>query len=249
VYPGEAATVWRRFGGGTDPNRVLGEGFHLMPPWNKVYIYDLRLQQLTETDEMLAQNGLSVRVQSSIRFRPVPLGLPQLNQRFGFDYVTRVVRPELISVVQTIVGRFTPEQLYTLPRLTVQQDILTMANSSVALGKELIEVEDIVIMRVELPPAIQTAIQLKLEQEQVALQYDFRLSIEQKEAIRKRIEAEGIAEYQRIISGNLNDRILTWRGIQATEELAKSPNAKVVVIGGSKTGLPLVLGNLTDSAK
>jgi regulator of protease activity HflC (stomatin/prohibitin superfamily) len=124
-----------------------------------------------------------------------------------------------------------------------------MANSSVALGKELIEVEDIVIMRVELPPAIQTAIQLKLEQEQVALQYDFRLSIEQKEAIRKRIEAEGIAEYQRIISGNLNDRILTWRGIQATEELAKSPNAKVVVIGGSKTGLPLVLGNLTDSAK
>lgn len=249
IYPGHAGVVWRRFGGGTDLNTIYGEGMHIIPPWNKVYIYDVRVQQITREQNALTLDGLSVKVESSFRFQPTYRLLPRLHQVYGPEYVRKEVIPEVASAVQEIVAEYRPDQLYHLQRGDSERLMLVDSRRNLDPEKQYVVIEDVTLMKITLPPRVQSAIQSKLEAEQVALLYDYKIQTEEKEAKRKAVEAEGIAAFQRIISGGISDKLLIWKGIEATEDLAKSPNSKVIVIGNTKTGLPIVLGNLEDRQK
>jgi regulator of protease activity HflC (stomatin/prohibitin superfamily) len=152
-----------------------------------------------------------------------------------------LVIPEVRSSVRQVAGRYTAEEIYSTKRAEVEQSIITETKK--ALSANFIDMRALLIRSINLPAQIKGAIENKLQQEQEALAYEFRLKREESEAERRRIEAEGIANYNRIINASLTDKILTQRGIEATTSLAESPNSKVVVIGSGKDGLPIILGN------
>jgi regulator of protease activity HflC (stomatin/prohibitin superfamily) len=152
-----------------------------------------------------------------------------------------LVIPEVRSSVRKVAGRYTAEEIYSTKRAEVEQSIID--ETKLVLSLNYIEMKALLIRSINLPAQIKGAIESKLQQEQEALAYEFRLQREESEAERRRIEAEGIAAFNRIINASLTDKIIQQRGIEATIELAKSPNSKVVVIGSGKDGLPLILGN------
>ena len=151
-----------------------------------------------------------------------------------------LVIPELRSSVRQVSGRYSAEEIYSTKRAEVELTIKEETRK--VLGNNYIEMKALLIRSITLPDQIKNAIESKLQQEQEALAYQFRLEKEKSEAERRRIEAEGIANFNRIINASLTDNILKQRGIEATIDLAKSPNSKVVVVGAGKEGLPLILG-------
>ena len=151
-----------------------------------------------------------------------------------------LVIPEVRSSVRQVAGRYTAEEIYSTKRSQVEGAIIEETRET--LGANFIDMRALLIRSINLPPQIKTAIESKLTQEQEALAYEFRLNKEKSEAERRRIEAEGLSVYNRIISASLTDNILKQKGIDATLELAQSPNTKVIVVGSGKEGLPLILG-------
>lgn len=244
IQPGESGVIWKRFYGGTDLNQVYGEGIHFIFPWDKLYIYDTRIQQVPFSFYALSANGLPINFDVSIRYRPFIRTLPVLHQNVGPDYVERIVKPEVQAHVRAVVANFFPEQVYTsegqLLPIIKQGATFSVAERNVLL-------DDLLIKRITLPEYIQHAIERKLEQEQLALEYEFRLQREEQEAERKRIEAAGIRDFQRtVVAGGAFNQYLTFVGVQASLALAKSDNAKVVIFGGGEGGqLPLIL-NMGD---
>lgn len=237
VHTGEAGVLWKRFGQGTVTSVVYAEGFHVIPPWDKMAIYDLRVQHREQSVIVLSTNGLSVTVGVSIRYRPkLPL-LGRLHQEVGPGYVDSIVLPEVQSLLRDLLGKYTPEEIYTTKR-TLIQDSLSRATSEI--GEEFIEVDDLLITSITLPSMLQEAIETKLTQEQRQLEMRFRIGREELEVDRKLIEAFGISGYNQVIAGSLTEQLLTFTGIGASLELAKSPNAKMVIFG-NKQGLPLIL--------
>ncbi len=154
--------------------------------------------------------------------------------------MNRLVKPAVRSATRSVVGRYTPEQIYSSKRDAIQKEIYE--ETKTILDPQYVQLNEVLVRDITLPPTIKTAIENKLKQEQESLEYEFRLQRELKEAERIRIEAEGKAAANRILNASLSSNILKEKGIAATVELAKSPNAKVVVIGNSD-GLPLILGN------
>jgi regulator of protease activity HflC (stomatin/prohibitin superfamily) len=152
-----------------------------------------------------------------------------------------LVVPEVRSSVRQVAGRYSAEEIYSTKRQAVEGSIIEETRKT--LGTNFIDMRALLIRGINLPPQIKGAIESKLTQEQEALAYEFRLTRESSEAERKRIEAQGIADYNKIISASITDNILKQKGIDATLELAKSGNAKVVVVGSGKDGLPMILGN------
>ena len=152
----------------------------------------------------------------------------------------RIIKPALRSAARSVVGRYTPEQLYSSKRDVIQKEIYDETKK--ILDDQYIIVNDVLVRDVTLPATIKDAIERKLKQEQESLEYEFRLVTASKEAEKVRIEARGKADANKILSASLNDQILRDKGIEATLKLAESPNTKVVVVGG-KDGLPLILGN------
>jgi regulator of protease activity HflC (stomatin/prohibitin superfamily) len=165
--------------------------------------------------------------------------LPLLHQHVGPNYVNVVVRPEVRSVMRTVFGQERPEAIYTTQK-AIQERVNEL--SKVNLEARFVALDDVPIEAITLPPRLTEAIDAKLVQQQLEAEYVYRLSITTKEADRKRIESEGIKVYNDTVKSSLSPDILAWHGILATQELAKSPNAKVVVIGSGKNGLPLILG-------
>lgn len=226
--------------GGTDLNGRLGEGLKVYPPWVKIYKYDLRVQEHLEQLQALSSNGLSIEMDVSVRARPDPATLPRLHTVYGLDYYRKLVQPELQSAVREVVGDFTPEQLYSTMRAELQERIHEHVRD--AVNDQFVTVDAVLIRDVTLPTEIKVAIENKLKEEQEAERYQFTLQKEELEAQRKKIEAEGQAEYQRIITESLSEQFLRFKGIEATQELASSPNAKTVIVGAGNDGLPVILG-------
>lgn len=241
--PGEKGVIFRPFSSGLDKDNIYGEGFHVIAPWNTMNIYDVKEQQQEETMDVLDKNGLSVSVDISVRFNPVYERIGFLHERFGRNYIRKLVIPEVRSTVRQVMGRYTAEEIYSTKRQEVEQAIIVETKEVLKSTKNNIEVSTLLIRSIILPSQIKNAIENKLKQEQEALAYQFKLQREESEAKRKEIEANGIARYNEIISASLTDNILKQKGIDATIKLSESQNSKMVIIGSGKDGLPLILNN------
>ncbi|MBL6658973.1 MAG: prohibitin family protein [Cryomorphaceae bacterium] len=225
---------------GLKVDRVYDQGLKIIAPWNRMFIYSTRIQEDRSVMEVLSANGLTIRAELSYRYRPFQDKIGYLHNEVGENYHERIIIPEIRSATREIIGKYLPEELYSSKRDSIQTEIFVLAAERIK-GK-YIELDAVLIRDVGLPDKLKQAIERKLEQEQVSLEYEFRLTRAQKEAERQRIEAEGKAVANRLLSQSLTDKILRDKGIDATLKLAESPNSKVIVVGGSD-GLPLILGN------
>jgi regulator of protease activity HflC (stomatin/prohibitin superfamily) len=244
IYSGQAGVLWRRFGGTvTHPQGILSEGLHIILPINIVYKYNLRWQIVRRQVRVLTRDGLEIDADLVLLFRVKRHLVGELHQKAGPHYVDSLVIPALDAAARHILGSVDTENLYVnrSGEPLVESGLLTAARANIEENYTYLEVRDLNFRQLLLPERVQTAIQQKREEEQLALLYDYRLQKERKEAERKRTEAEGIRDFQDIISGGLSERYLKFKGIEATLELAKSQNTKVIVIG-DKDGLPLILG-------
>lgn len=242
IDSGEAGVLYKTFGGGVVTDEpAMGEGFHIVAPWNKVFVYEVRQQELFEKMKVLSSNGLEIQIDASAWYQPVDSELGLLHQNLGENYLDRVIKPAIRSAARSVVGRYTPEQLYSSKRDAIQDEIF--AETKKILDKQNVQLNEVLVRDVTLPNTIKEAIERKLRQEQESLEYEFRLVTALKEAEKVTIEAQGKADANRILSASLTDKILQDKGIDATLELAKSPNSKVIVVGGGDAGLPLILGN------
>ncbi len=240
INPGEKGVLFRRFGGGLDKENIYGQGFHIIAPWNKMYVFDVRIQESLSSMEVLSKNGLTIKVELSYRFNPVSERIGHLLDTVGTDYHNRIVVPEIRSATREVIGKYLPEELYSTQREAIQEEIFERTAENV--GKKFINLDAVLIREVALPTSLQAAIEQKLKREQESLEYEFKLQREQQEAERKRIEAEGISNFQQIVTKTITPNLLKWKGIEATENLANSQNAKIIVIGSSEDGLPIILG-------
>jgi prohibitin 1 len=241
IGSGKAGVLYKTFGGGVDTENTYGEGFHIVAPWNEMIIYEVRQQEIFEKMSVLSSNGLEIKLDASAWFQPEYNNLGKLHKEKGEDYINRVLLPTIRSAARSVVGRYTPEQLYSSKRDAIQKEIFE--ESKKIVRSQYIQLNEILVRDVTLPPTIKEAIERKLKQEQEALEYEFRLVKAKKEAERQKIDAEGKATANRILSASLTDKILKEKGIEATLQLAKSSNSKVVVVGSGKDGLPIILGN------
>lgn len=242
IDSGEAGVLFKTFGEGVVTDEPpMGEGFHIVAPWNKVYVYEVRQQELFEKMKVLSSNGLEIQIDASAWYEPVYNDLGNLHQSLGQNYLQRVIQPAIRSAARSVVGRYTPEQLYSSKRDAIQDEIYEETKK--ILEKQYVQLNEILVRDVTLPSTIREAIERKLKQEQESLEYEFRLVTAAKEAEKVIIEAEGKAESNRILSASLTDKILQDKGIDATMKLAESPNSKVIVIGAGDSGLPIILGN------
>lgn len=242
IGSGEAGVLYKVFDGGVVTDQPpLGEGFHIIAPWNKVIIYEIRQQELFEKMKVLSSNGLEIQIDASAWYKPITADLGKLHQEKGENYLERIIQPAIRSAARSVVGRYTPEQLYSSKRDAIQEEIYEETKK--ILDKQYVQLNEVLVRDVTLPGTIKDAIERKLKQEQESLEYEFRLVTAQKEAERQIIEAQGKADANRILSASLTDKILSDKGIEATIKLSESNNSKVVVIGSGKDGLPLILGN------
>ncbi len=240
IEPGERGVIFRPFGAGLDKENLYHPGFHMIAPWNKMFIYDVRENQIEEEMEVLSSNGLNIKVDVTVRVHPDFEKIGQLHENFGIDYLNSLVRPEVRSAVRQVIGRFQPEELYSSKREEVQ----TMIHENIEenLGKNFVMIRATLIRDIALPDKVKDAIEVKIEAEQTALKYEYILQQERQEAERKIIEAEAKSKSNQILNASLTDKILKDKGIEATLLLANSPNTKVIVVGGNGDGLPLILG-------
>lgn len=268
IPPGQGGVLWKRFGGGTVTERVYGEGLHVIPPWDDMTVYDLRYQQHSGEFEVLSSDGLLYTAEVTVRFRLRPQSLGLLHKCVGPRYVETMLLPEVGAVTRLVTAQLRPEELYTTQRQASEAEIRKRLRLQVAscaprssplslaevedgpraeadAGEHYFEASEVFIRRVVLPPTVAEAIEAKLVQHQKMLEYEYRVERERKEAQRKVIEAEGIKSYNELVAKGMSPGVLQWHGVDATLELAKSPNSKVVVIGSAdKGGLPLILGTL-----
>jgi len=245
---GEAGVLFRRFTG-TEIDKIYKEGVHIISPLDIMTIYETRSQIALHEFEVLSVKGLRIRLAIAIRYRPQYDMLPALHQRIGPDYLQRVVLPQIESVMRKQLGSYNADQIYTNENGLLNKAIVLAINE---VGRNYVEVDDVIIRSLTLPENIVKAIEEKLTQQEHLRSYEFRVQTAIKEAQRKVSEAKGINQAQRIISETLTPEILAFEGIKATKELARSQNAKIVVIGSGKNGLPLILGDkafTTDSVK
>src|SRR5437899_8908354 len=265
VPSGEVGVLWKRFGGGTvlDRRRLKNEGFNLILPWNQVFLYDLRLQCFTESYKVISSDGVSLTATFIVRFRLQRDAVPVLHQAIGPNFEQVLVQPGIGSLTREVIAQYTAEQVYSTARQEIQDKIRNLVEAR--LSEKMMEHEDdeesyrvsmrdtfilydILVAGIELPAAIVGAINRKTEQYYIAEEYKFRVEREKRESERKKIEAEGIRDFQQTVSQGISESYLRWRGIEATLQLSQSTNSKVVIIGSGKDGLPIILGNVDTPA-
>ena len=239
AYAGEAGVLFRRFSG-TEIDKIYKEGVHFISPLDIMTVYETRNQIALHEFDVLSVKGLRIHLAIAIRYRPRYDMLPTLHQQIGPDYLPRIVLPQIESVMRKQLGSYNAEQVYTNKNGLLNKAIVLAINE---VGRNYVVVDDVIIRSITLPDNIVKAIEDKLTQQEYLRSYEFRLKTAVKEAQRKTSEARGINQAQRIIGESLTPEILAFEGIKATQKLAKSQNAKIVVIGSGKNGLPLILGD------
>lgn len=241
IDAGYAGLVYHTLGDGIDPNEPpLDQGLHVIAPWNDVMKYETRRQEENPQMTVLSSNLLDIQLDVSVFFRPIVSDLGNLELKWGRGYADKMVLPTIRSVTREVVAQYLPEEINTTKRELIEEEIELRIDKK--LGTNFIKLEDFLIRNIELPEKLRASIERKLQQEQESLEYEFRIQKATKEAERKRIEAQGIQDFQNIVAKSITPALLKWKGIEATETLAGSDNSKVVVIGSGGDGLPLILG-------
>jgi regulator of protease activity HflC (stomatin/prohibitin superfamily) len=281
VPSGEVGVLWKRFSGpgigcwcilprGTvlNPLELRDEGLHIIWPWDKLFLYDLRLQTTTEKGTAISSDGVSVTAEINVRYQLNHQSVAVLHKFIGPGYLKSLVLPEIGSQVRQIVSTYRAQDVY-ISRDEIQNRLRAATQNS--LGEHLnalyqpeaseqdnperykddlarsIKILDTLILSIELPPSIVSAINRQTEQYYQIREYKYRAERETEESKRKLIEANGIAAFQRTVSQGISESYLRWRGIEATLALAQSSNSKIVIIGNGKDGLPIILGNVDSS--
>ena len=265
VPTGHVGILWKRFRGGTqlDPRLLKDEGMRVLLPWDKLFLYDLRLQTHDDTYNAISKDGVNLKATIDIRFRLKHDAVPQLHQTIGPDYVKRMLSPEIGNRAREIFAEYTAEEVYSTKRQEIQKKIRT--HTEAMLGQSMVQrteqeseygehyrislsefliIYDTLVLGLELPATVNAAINRKIEQYYLVQEYGFRVEREKKESERKQIEAYGIRDFQQTVTQGISDSYVRWRGIEATLQLAQSPNTKIVIIGSGKDGLPVILGNV-----
>jgi regulator of protease activity HflC (stomatin/prohibitin superfamily) len=280
VPSGKVGVLWKRFSGpgiycwcilsrGTilNPSELREEGLHIIWPWDRLFLYDLRLQSTTEKYNAIAADGVSVTVEINIRYQLNHDSVAVFHKFIGPGYLKSLLAPEIGSQARQIISQYSAQNAY-ISRDKIERQIREAAQRS--LGEHLnslfqieaseqrdarsyktalqssINVLDTLVLSVELPASIVTAINRQTEQYYKIQEFKYRAEREAQESKRKQIEANGIAAFQRTVSQGISDSYLRWRGIEATLALAQSKNTKIVIIGNGKDGLPIILGNVDN---
>jgi prohibitin 1 len=220
---------------------ILPEGIHLVNPFKINNQMSVRTQEIKESASVPSSEGLVINLDTSLIYHLNPAHAADVYQKLGPRYVEIVVEPTLRAAIREATASHTANALYTGEREQVARQINSQLASQ--LNARGIEVEGVLLRDIQLPLTLKASIEAKQQAEQEALAMSFKLQRERQEAERKRIEAQGVHDFQQIVSQGISPALLEWKGIEATESLARSPNTKVVVIGNSKNGLPLILGN------
>jgi regulator of protease activity HflC (stomatin/prohibitin superfamily) len=219
---------------------TLGEGIHLINPLKTNNEMSVQTQTIKESASVPSSEGLMMSLDTSLIYHLNPDRAAEVFQHIGADYENVVVEPTLRSAIREATASHTANALYTGEREMVAKQILEQITTS--LTQRGLTVENVLLRDIQLPATLKAAIEAKQQAEQESLAMNFRLQKETQEAQRKRIEAAGVRDFQQIVAQGITPSLLEWKGIEATENLAKSPNSKVVVIGNNKNGLPLILG-------
>ena len=219
---------------------VLPEGMHLVNPFKTNNVMSIRTEQVKESASVPSSEGLVMALDTSLLFHLNPGKAADVYRLIGPNYTETIVEPSLRAAIREATASHSANALYTGEREKVAQEIYTQLARE--LGKRGLEVENVLLRDIQLPATLKASIETKQQAEQESLAMSFRLQKERQEAERKRIEAQGIHDFQQIVAQGISPALLEWKGIEATESLARSPNTKIVVVGNSKNGLPLILG-------
>ncbi len=217
---------------------TLKPGIHLVNPLLNIRGMDVRTQEITETANVPSKEGMNVTLDLSILYRLDDSQAPDIYRTIGMNYARVFIVPQLRAKVRGATTNYEAKALYTAQREAIALTIID--ELAPVFAERGVILEKVLLRSVTLPSTLADAIELKLQSEQEAERMGHVLARERQEADRKRIEAEGIRDFQAIVSEGINDNLLRWKGIEATEKLAQSSNAKVVIVGG-KDGLPLIL--------
>ncbi len=240
IGPGEVGVLFRTLTVGTETRFVYPEGINIKWPWNRIYRYEVRIQKQDETVHGLAADGLRITSDISVLYYPKADNAGKLHRAIGPEYADRFVRPTAVEAVRSVIGKYDPHELYQVDMTRLEKEVMETIEAN---KQDLIVFDQVIIRRIELPKEINQAISRKLTEEQNALAYEYVLEQARKEAERKRIDAIGYQTFYSIVADALTPQLLTWRGIEATVELSKSNNSKIVIVGGGKDQLPLILGS------
>jgi prohibitin 1 len=236
--PTGSVTVLTLFGRVT--GEVLPEGIHVINPLKSANDISIRTQEIKESASTPSSEGLVMNLDTSLIYHVNPEKAAEIFRSVGPRYVDVLVEPNLRAAIREATASHSANALYTGEREMVAKQVFEELSSK--LGERGVTVESVLLRDIQLPLTLKASIETKQQAEQEALAMNFRLQKEKQEAERKRIEAAGIRDFQQIVAQGISTQLLEWKGIEATENLAKSPNSKVVVIGNSKNGLPLILG-------
>jgi len=259
IQPGERGVIFRPWTSGLDKENIFIEGVHIIAPWNSIEVYDVKEHAIEFSNEstntgmseaktsafsaldVLDKNGLTIEVEITVRFYPIYSQIGYIHEQFGRTYEEKLVIPEVRSAVRKIMGQYTAEEIYSTKRQELEEQIET--ETDVILEKNNIKMTALLIRSIVIPQNLKNAIEAKQTKQQEALGLDYDIQKAEKEKQIKIKKAEGIAEYNNIITSSMSDKVITYEGIRATLELAKSTNAKIIVIGGGDNGLPIILNN------
>ncbi|UCC44820.1 MAG: prohibitin family protein [Candidatus Zixiibacteriota bacterium] len=240
VPSGHRAVFFSKFGGGTEFGQIYDEGFNWHFPWNSMLVYKIQTQERKEDLVVLSSDGATIRLEVSILFRPNQSKLDSLQVNIGRDYYNVALAPTIRGIARGVAGRYKPEEIYSTKRDELQQEIINELTAQMA-DRHII-VENVLVRDVQIPAKISEAINFKLTADQEAQRMQFTIEKEKLEADRKRIEAQGIADFQQIVAAGITPSYLKWKGIEATQKIAESPNTKIVIVGNSSGDLPIILG-------
>lgn len=245
IQAGEVGVLFKRYSG-TVIDKVYAEGLYVIPPWDLMTTYNLRVQEIKHTIPILSNQGLEIDVELSIRFRPDVSMLGVLHQRVGTDYLRTVIIPEIEAVVRKQFGQLNDEEIYTSKKGILE---IIASLSAKELSAKFITLDALIVRKLKFPPKIMESIEKKINEYHRFKEYEYKIAKERLEVDRKIIEANGIRQYIDIVSKDLTPEYLTWKGVQATVELSKSTNSKIIIIGSGKNGLPLILNADTKEGK
>jgi len=237
VPPGHVG-VLTSFGRVTD--QILPEGTHFVSPFKINHVMTVRTQSQEEHTSTPSSEGLNLEIDTSLIYHLNPDKAADVFKHLGSQYAGTLIEPTLRSAIRDTTAGHSANTLYSSQRKEVEDEIKKTLQAS--LEPRGIVIESILLRDIQLPHTLRASIETKQQAEQESLAMSFRLQKERQEADRKRIEAQGIHDFQQIVAQGISPQLLQWKGIEATETLAKSPNTKIIVIGNTKTGLPLVIG-------